>query len=119
MKWKLDSSGFIKINSTKKRPIITHHVAHGPKRVNIRILSAELKQELADYYEQCIAEFKQEYSEEISKNAENILRGILKYAQAADYSDKLPEFVKFTKYLDQARGHSILDIAPEYKRLFE
>jgi hypothetical protein len=119
MKWKLDNSGFIKINSTKKRPIITHHVAHGPKRVNIRILTPELKQELATYYEQCIADFKREYSEEISKNAETILRGILKYAEGADYSDKLPEFVKFTKYLDQARGHSILDIAPEYKRLFK
>lgn len=119
MKWKLQSSGFKKINGTKKRPIITHHVAHGPKRVNIRILPPELKQELAEYYEQCIAEFNSEYPEEISKKAEIILRGILKYAQGADYSDKLPEFVKFTKYLDQARGHNILDIAPEYRKLFE
>jgi hypothetical protein len=119
MKWKLQSSGFVKINSTKKRPIITHHVAHGPRRVNIRILTPELKQELVEHYERFIEEFKKEYPEEIAKNAESILRGIIKYAQGADYSDKLPEFVKFTKYLDAARGNNILDIAPEYKGLFE
>lgn len=119
MKWKLQSSGFVKINSTKKRPIITHHVAHGPRRVNIRILTPELKQELVEHYERFIEEFKKEYPEEIAKNAESILRGIIKYAQGADYSDKLPEFVKFTKYLDVARGNNILDIAPEYKGLFE
>ena len=119
MKWKLQSSGFKKINSTKKRPIITHHVAHGPKRVNVRILPKELKQQLTEYYEQCIFEFKTEYPEEIGKNAEGILRSILKYTTAADYSERLPEFVKFTKYLDNARGHSILDIAPEYASLFE
>jgi len=118
MKWKLDDSGFVKINSTKKRPIITHHVAHGPKRVNVRILPANLKQELTEYYEKCIADFKVSYPEEIAKNAESILRGILKYTNSADYGDKLEEFVKFTTYLDKARGHSILDIAPQYKGLF-
>jgi hypothetical protein len=119
MKWKLDSSGFIKINSTKKRPIITHHVAHGPKRVNVRVLPEDMKQEIVEHYAKCISEFKAEYSEDISKNAENILNSITKYMLGADYSDKLSEFVKFTNYLDQARGHSILDIAPEYTRLFK
>lgn len=119
MRWKLDQSGFKKINSTKKRPIITHHVAHGPKRVNVRILPDNIKQRLSAYYEKSIQEFKENYSEDIAKNAENILRSILKYAHGADYSDKLPEFVKFTRYLDKARGHNILDIAPEYKELFE
>ena len=119
MKWKLQSSGLTKINSTKKRPIITHHVAHGPKRVNVRVLPEDMKQEIVDYYAKCIAEFKAEYPEDIAKNAENILNSITKYMLGADYSDKLPEFVKFTNYLDQARGHSILDIAPEFERLFK
>jgi hypothetical protein len=118
MKWKLDSSGFKKINSTKKRPIITHHVAHGPKRVNVRVLPTDMKQEIVEYYAKCIEEFKVEYPEDIAENAENILNSITKYMLGDDFSERLPEFVKFTKYLDQARGHSILDIAPEYKRLF-
>lgn len=118
MLWKLEESGFKKINATKKRPIITHHVAHGPKRVNVRILPAELKQQLVEYYNGWIEKFRRDYPEDIAKNAESILNSITKYALAADYSDKLPEFIKFTQYLDSARGHSILDIAPEYKGLF-
>ena len=119
MKWKLQSSGFTKINSTKKRPIITHHVAHGPRRVNVRVLPADMKQEIVEYYARCIEEFKAEYSEDIAKNAENILNSITKYMLGADYSDKLPEFIKFTKYLDQARTQNILNIAPEYEELFK
>lgn len=119
MIWKLDESGFKKINSTKKRPIITHHVAHGPKRVNVRILPDALKQRLVEYYANWVDYFKFNYDENIAKNAESILNSITKYMLGADYSDKLPEFVKFTRYLDQARQHSILDIAPEYRELFK
>jgi hypothetical protein len=119
MKWKLQSSGFKKINSTKKRPIITHHVAHGPKRVNVRVLPTDMKQEIVEYYARWIEEFKTEYPEDIAKNAENILNSITKYMLGADYSDKLPEFIKFTKYLDSARDQHIVDIAPEFKRLFD
>lgn len=118
MRWKLNDSGFKKINSTKKRPIITHHVAHGPARVNVRILPAHIKQQVVDYYASEIEYFKANFPEDIAKNAEQILNSITKYMLAADTTDKLPEFVKFTKYLDGARGHSILDIAPQYKELF-
>lgn len=119
MKWKLDESGFKKINSTIKRPIITHHVAHGPKRVNVRLLPSDLKNDLSKFYEISVQEFKNSYNENIAKNAELILNGILKYMNSGDYSDKLPEFIKFTKYLDEVRSHNILDIVPEYKELFK
>ena len=119
MRWKLEDSGFKKINSTKKRPIVTHHVAHGPKRVNVRILPKEIKQEIVSHYNTWKLYFKTNHSEQIHKNAEGILDSITKYMLSGDYSDKLPEFVKFTKYLDQERGHSVLNIAPVYERLFE
>jgi sulfatase maturation enzyme AslB (radical SAM superfamily) len=118
MKWKLQHSGFKKINSTKKRPIITHHVAHGPKRVNVRVLPSSLKEQIVDYYNNSIDEFKRDYSNEISNNAEKILKSVLSYMNTADYSDKLPEFIKFTRYLDKARGQSIVDIVPQYDELF-
>jgi len=118
MKWKLQHSGFKKINSTKKRPIITHHVAHGPKRVNVRVLPSFLKEQIVDYYNNSIDEFKRDYSNEISNNAEKILKSVLSYMNTADYSDKLPEFIKFTRYLDKARGQSIVDIVPQYDELF-
>jgi hypothetical protein len=119
MKWKLDNSGFKKINTTKKRPIITHHVAHGPQRLNVRILPADMKQAVVDYYNNYIQQFKEQYSPEISSNAEQILNGIVKYMLSADYSEHIPEFIKFTQYLDTARSQSIVNLVPEYKRFFE
>ena len=119
MKWKLQDSGFKKINSSKKRPIITHHVAHGPKRVNVRILPNHIKQKIVDYYSTCINEFKEEFSEDIAKSAENILNSIAKYMNDADYSDKLAEFVRFTKYLDSARDQNIVEVVPEYRELID
>ena len=119
MLWKLRESDFVKINSTKKRPIITHHVAHGPKRANIRILTPELKELVTQRYTAFKGTFKAEFSEEIYTIACDILDSVIKYMNADDYSDKIPEFVRFTKYLDNARNQNILDIIPEYKGLFD
>jgi hypothetical protein len=119
MRWKLEQSGFKKINSTLKRPIITHHVAHGPKRVNIRILPDGLKQDLSKFYEKHGNYFASKYSSEISQSATMILNSILKYTTTGNYSDKLTEFVKFTRYLDKARNNNILDIVPQYRALFD
>ena len=115
----MQDSGFKKINNSKKRPIITHHVAHGPKRVNVRILPNHIKQKIVDYYSTCINEFKAEFPEDIAKSAENILNSIAKYMNDADYSDKLAEFVRFTKYLDSARDQNIVEVVPEYRELID
>lgn len=117
IKWKLEDSGLRNINNTKKRPIITHHVAHGPKRVNIRILPKDIKQNIVDYYSTSLIEFKRKYPENIANNAESILNSIIKYMNSGDYSDKLPEFVKFTKYLDNARNQSVTEVVPEFQDL--
>jgi len=119
MKWKLDSSGFKKINSTKKRPIITHHVAHGPQRLNVRILPSDMKQQIVEYYNNYIKMFHEQYPAEIAANAEQILSGIMKYMLSGDYTEYFDEFLRFTKYLDSAREQSLVDLVPEYTRFFE
>ena len=120
MWWKLKESGFKAINTTKKRPIITHHVAHGPKRTNIKLLPADMKIQLREYYNEWIERFNNEddFDDNVKKNAQSILSSVLKFADAEDLSDKLDEFVRFTKYLDTARKQSILDVAPQYEGLF-
>jgi hypothetical protein len=121
MWWKLKESGFKAINSTKKRPIITHHVAHGPKRANIKLLPEDIKKELANYYNIWLMRFERDPSLDANTktNAKNILNSITKFADSEDMSDKLSEFVRFTKYLDTKRNQSITEIAPQYKRLFD
>ena len=122
MWWKLKESGFKKINSSKKRPIITHHVAHGPKRTNIKLLSTELKQELFLHYKLWEERFVKdnEIDTHTKDNAINILDSILKFANKEDYAqDFLQEFVNYTTYLDKARNQNILDVAPQYAKIFD
>jgi len=122
MWWKLKESGFKKINSSKKRPVITHHVAHGPKRTNIKLLDPGLKLDLHNHYETWKNKFMfdNEIEQSVKENATSILDSILKFANKEDYSnDYLDEFVNFTKYLDKARNQNILDVAPQYSKLFD
>lgn len=122
MWWKLKESGFKKINSSKKRPIITHHVAHGPKRTNIKLLSTELKQDLFLHYKLWEERFvtDNEIDPHTKDNAINILDSIIKFANKEDYAqDYLQEFVNYTTYLDKARNQNILDVAPQYSKIFD
>lgn len=120
MLWKLKESNWKKINSSPQKPIITHHVAHGPKRANIRLLTPELKLKVHnhyDYYKFKVAS-DPEINEKIKNKFNKILDSVEKYMMADDYSDKLEEFIKFTTYLDKARKQNILDVVPQYEELF-
>lgn len=119
MRWKLEESGFKKINSTFRRPIITHHVAHGPTRVNVRVLPKTIKDDLVSKYSSALKYFSENHTKNIVDNAEMILNGISKYALSGQYDDKLNEFIKFTRYLDSARNQKIIEIVPELRSLFE
>jgi hypothetical protein len=89
MWWKLKESGFKKINSSKKRPVITHHVAHGPKRTNIKLLDPALKLDLHNHYEAWKNKFMfdNEIEQRVKENATSILDSILKFANKEDYSN--------------------------------
>jgi sulfatase maturation enzyme AslB (radical SAM superfamily) len=119
MWWKLKESGFKKINSTLRRPIITHHVAHGPKRTNIKLLPPQLKAQLEEYYAEWINKFNMEFDSSTANNATQILNSIIKFANSGDLSALVPEFIKFTKYLDQARNQNISVIVPQYTTLIK
>jgi len=121
MMWKLKESGFVKINSTRKRPVITHHVAHGPRRTNIKLLPKDVKTALIAHYDAWKLKFEKDndLSEEVKKKSFDILNSIVKFMTSDDYSDSLPEFISFTRFIDQERNQNILDIVPEYKSIFE
>ena len=59
MKWKLQDSNFKKINGTRRKPIVSHHVAHNPEHLNIRVLPPELKSIATDKFD----EFKEKVKE--------------------------------------------------------
>jgi sulfatase maturation enzyme AslB (radical SAM superfamily) len=114
MLWKLEQN-FKKINKTE---IINYHVCHRPWSSNIRVLPYEYKTRLEEFYNSKRAEFEK-YDNRISKSANNILDSIVKYARAEDESNRLSQFVDFTRKLDHVRNQNIIDVVPQYKKLFD
>jgi hypothetical protein len=117
MKWKLKDANFRKINFTNKRPIITHHVAHHPKHLNIRVLPPKYKEELTKSFEDFVWWVKDNgFNEHVVKQAEAISKGIISYMNSDNYYDThWVEFVNYTNKLDQIRGESLIDVEPKFK----
>jgi len=118
MKWKLMESGFKKINSSARRPILTHHVAHHPKHLNIRVLPDEYKAEVTKKFEEFVewAEAS-EFPKRIKSEAKIIANGVTNYMNSESYYDKhWNEFVEYTIKLDEIRGESFLDIVPDLEK---
>lgn len=116
MLWKL-AQDFKRVNNNDVNPIVNFHVCHRPWTSNIRLLTPKLKDDLEAHYNSKRAEFEQ-YGPAIAKKANKILDSIIKYSRAEDLSDKLPQFVDFTRKLDHVRNQNILDVCPEYTELF-
>jgi organic radical activating enzyme len=115
MKWKLKSSGFKKINSTTRRPIITHHVAHHPKHLNVRVLPDEYKKEITEKFYDFL-EWIKNNNPTVVAQATDIVNGVVNYMNSESYyKEYWNEFVSYTKKLDEIRQESILDIEPKFK----
>ena len=117
MKWKLTESKLRKINFTNKRPIITHHVAHHPKHLNVRVLPEQYKKEVAQRFEDFVQWVKDNnFNEHVIKQAEAISKGVTSYMNSDNYYDThWGEFVKYTKQLDIIRNENLIDVEPKFK----
>jgi len=114
MLWKLNDSGFKKINSSRKRPIITNHVAHVPKRINITIFPDDVKIDLNKHYNHYANLFKNSnYNDNIKLNAASIFTSVMNYMNQKSEEHYFLEFIKFTKFLDNSRKQNIQNIVPE------
>lgn len=117
MKWKLSESNFKKINFTQKRPIITNHVAHHPKHLNIRVLPDEMKIQIVRRFEDfMIWCHQQDFPENTLIKAQEITNSTIKYMQSESYYDThWNEFLSYTKNLDKIRNENLLDIEPMFQ----
>ncbi len=111
MRWKLEQN-FHKINSSKRKPLITHHVAHRPYHMNIQVLPDSIKQQVKERYTQSMKYF----TGDMRQPAIDVLSSINNYMNKDSLHDKhWNTFVDNTKRLDQLRNQNILDIVPEFK----
>jgi hypothetical protein len=115
MKWKLKESGFKRINSTKRRPIITHHVAHNPKYLNVRVLPKGLKMEVKKEFQDFKEWMKdQRLEDHVQTQGYSIVNSIESYMESEDYyPEHWGKFCSYTLDLDRIRGNDILSINPQ------
>jgi sulfatase maturation enzyme AslB (radical SAM superfamily) len=117
MKWKLSGSNLKRVNSTNRRPIITHHVAHHPKHLNVRVLPEEYKKDVTNRFNEFLQWVKDNnYNEHVVKQAEDIVKGVTSYMNSESYYDShWNEFIKYTRQLDSIRNENLLDVEPKFK----
>ena len=118
MKWKLTESGFKKINSTRGKPIITHHVAHHPKHLNIRVLPNEEKARLTERFNNFLTWIEEnKFEKHVVEHAHRIANGVCKYMNSESYyNDHWQEFCSYTKKLDTMRNESIAEVCPNLEK---
>lgn len=118
MKWKLTESGFNRINSSNRRPIITYHVAHNPKHLNIRVLPDELKQEATANLQYFLTWVESgDFNEHVQRHAKEIVNGVISYMNGTSYhSEHWAEFVKYTTALDNIRSEQLTEVEPRFKK---
>ena len=118
MKWKLHDSQFKRVNSTNRRPIITHHVAHHPKHLNIRVLPDEYKKDITDQFLQFVQWVKDNnFNNHIIKQAEDIANGVTSYMNSDSYYNEYWEqFKSYTHDLDKIRNENLIDVEPKFKK---
>ena len=114
MRWKLEQ-GYTKINSSKRKPLITHHVAHRPYHMNVQVLPDEIKKDVLKKYTQSMQYFRGDLKEP----ALNVLNSITNYMNKDSlYDNHWKDFVKRTSELDRIRNQNIVDIVPQFKDYF-
>lgn len=122
MKWKLTESNLLKFNPVESyRPIVSYHMCHSPKYYNIKVLSADIKQQVVEHYKPykdwIIAT---NFSAHVKKHFIKHLDSVEKFMLSEDYSAEwLPQFVKITKDLDKIRNQDINTVIPQLHTLFE
>lgn len=118
IKWRLHQSKFKKINKSKKNPIITYHIAHYPKHLNIRVLPDTMKEQARYEYNNLLESILEDSSnsEYVKDHAKRIVYSVLKYLDSQSYyNEHWTEFCKFTSDLDRIRGQSLIEVEPRFK----
>lgn len=122
MKWKIEKSNFKKINNNAFKPIITHHVAHNPPHLNIRVLPDNYKKYVTDRFDQFVdwVENQNNLDKKFIYAARGIRNGIVTYMNSESlHSEWWETFVNYTKSLDNIRKENINTIIPELQKYLE
>jgi sulfatase maturation enzyme AslB (radical SAM superfamily) len=105
MLWKVTQSGFQNINSSRQKPIISHHMAHKPEHLNVRSLTTNQKQQVLRKFEESSTRFDQEMGPVLAKKARQVLDSVSSYMMAQSSSaEQTEQMFHFSQRMDQIRG---------------
>lgn len=117
MKWKLTESGFKKLNCFKGKPIITFHMAHHPKHLNIRVLPDDLKKHIETNFDNFVDWIDDtDLPDNTKTKAKDIRNSVVSYMTSESYYKEHWDYFKnYTATLDKIRAESLLDVEPIFK----
>lgn len=116
MRWKLSQSGLTKFNSTSKRPIITHHMAHFPPHLNVRMLPKIVKGMVTEKFDGFMDWVRvQGFDRNTVDKANEICTSVCDYMNSVHRygTEDWRMFKIYTGKLDKIRNQRILDVFPE------
>jgi hypothetical protein len=116
IKWKVLESDFERINSSKKRPFITHHMCHSPKHLNVRSMPIELKEKAKKSFDELKDWGKSALDKDKYETLVTLCDGITGYMLAESYEGHWSDFITYTKKLDKIRGQNISQVVPEFQQ---
>ena len=114
MKWKIQESGWTKINNSAIKPFVTYHVAHNPPHLNIRVLPDRYKDRITQQFDNFIQWCKDEnLDKKYIIAAQGIKNGVCSYMNNESYyNTHWKEFIEYSFSLDKIRGEKLIDTVP-------
>jgi hypothetical protein len=94
-----------------------------PEHFSIRILPAEMKHQAAERLRNTAKRYASQpppqWGEQQTNKLLASIDGIIDHMLSVDQHDLIPEFCRWTRYMDRARGQRVLEIIPELTPLFK
>lgn len=122
MKWKLCDSNLTRFNPANAyRPVISEHLCHQPRQLNIKILPQHHKEAIVKKnLEYCNWIETTEFGDNVKAAFKKILLNVNNFMTSEDlYNPYAAEFIESTVKLDKIRNQSIIDVVPELKDMFD
>lgn len=111
--WKLNQSGFKNINSSKEKPIISYHMAHSPKHLNVRVLTEKQKEKVSQHFKHYRDHFEKNLPFKLFQKSCKILDSVEKYMYQTSLDKQHRQYLKkFNNKLDQLRDQNSAEFLP-------
>ncbi len=121
IKWKI-AKNYKKINPWPLGAgLINYHFVYHPAHLNVKVFPKDFKKKITAKYEEFYDWLIKEYraDQEFIENSYGIkrLKGMVRFMNSGDWSNKMPEFREYIQRMDQIRNTDFKKVFPEMASL--